>query len=264
MNSKRNKQIWAAINEVEKQFPFANYITLDAKYHTFNIVNSVLEVCGSYTNLKLLDIGCGPMNVTAVFAKCGFQCFAADDLLDQWHLADDNRSKIKTFARLMDIQFHLQDSTYYIPFTKGTFDVVLLNSVIEHLHESPRELLNEAFRFLKPEGIVVLTMPNSVNLRKRISVLFGRTNYPPVQGFYNAHGIWRGHVREYTLAETEYIVRQNGGMVILSKTFHLNIYSKIHWPLLRKIYIILTGIMPSLRDGVIVIARKPIGWTAKL
>jgi len=262
MNRKIQSKIWTALDEIEKVFPFENYITSDAKQHTVNIVASVLELAGNVSNPRLLDIGCGPMNVTAAFAKCGFNCFAVDDLSDPWHLIGCNRTKIQNFAQLLGIQFHLQDSTYHIPFDKEAFDVVLLNSVIEHLHESPRELLKEAFGFLKTGGVIVITMPNSVNLRKRISVLFGKTNFPSIDQFYHSHGIWRGHVREYTLAETEYIVKKSGGDVILSKTCHVSIYSKIPCPILRQIYMLLTVIVPTLRDGIIVIARKPPEWTA--
>lgn len=261
MNTKTKNKILAALDEVEEVFPFEDYITLDVKQHTLHLGTAVLKVTADMPNPKLLDIGCGPMNITAAFAKCGFTCFAVDDLSDPWHLADNNRDRIQDFAQLMGIQFHLQDATYHIPFDKESFDVVLLNSVIEHLHESPRELLNQAFGFLKTGGVVVISMPNSVNLRKRISVLLGKTNFPPIHEFYHSQGLWRGHVREYTLAETEYVVKESGGDVILSKTCHVVVYSKIPFRILRQIYIILTGIIPTLRDGLIVIARKPPGWT---
>ena len=251
------KEIWAVVEEVEKQFPFENYITFDAKEQTANLIACVLEAVGDLSNLRLLDVGSGPMNVTAAFSKCGFNCFAVDDLSDPWHLRDDNRAKIQEFARLMNIEFHQQDASYHIPFDRGTFDVVLLKAVIEHLHESPRRLLNECFEFLKPGGALVVTMPNSVNLRKGISVLLGKTNFPPVDQFYHSEGMWRGHVREYTLAETEYILKEGGGEIILSKMVHSQIYSKIPSKILRQIYRILSAIIPTFRDAILVIARKP-------
>lgn len=257
MKPRTKMEILATVEEVEKQFPFENYITLDAKEQTANLIACVLKVVGDLPNPRLLDIGSGPMDVTAAFSKCGFNCFAVDDLSDPWHLRDNNRSRIQQFARLMNIEFHQQDASYHIPFDRGTFDVVLLKAVIEHLHESPQGLLNESFGFLKPRGVLVVTMPNSVNLRKRISVLLGKTNFPPVYQFYHSEGMWRGHVREYTLAETEYILKEGGGEIILSKTFHSQIYSKIPSKILRQIYRILTTLIPTLRDGILVVARKP-------
>ena len=41
----------------------------------------------------------------------------------------------------------------------GTFDVITMNHVIEHVHE-PRKVLSEAFRLLRPGGILYLETPN--------------------------------------------------------------------------------------------------------
>ena len=254
------EEIFAAVQEVEEAFPFEDYIDEDKRRHTAEIIDSVMKAVGNLESPKLLDIGCGPMNITAGFAKCGFRCFAADDLSDPWHLVGDNRRKIEDFARSMRIEFYLQDASYRIPFENETFDVVLLNSVIEHLHESPRELLNAAFGFLKTGGVLLVTMPNSVNLRKRIRVLSGRSNYPSVRDVYSSRGTWRGHVREYTLAETEYILKAAGGEPVLSKTCHMAICSRIPNTTLRHLYRVVTWIVPRLRDGILVIARKPPGW----
>jgi len=259
--TQNDKLIIDSIQKTINSFPFDNYLSKDFSHEAFTLVNSVVNAIGGFKG-QLLDIGSGSLNFTAVFANCGFDCYAVDDLNDPWHLIGDNVSLIKNYASDMNITFYRQDaSDYTIPFEKESFDIVMLNAVIEHLHESPRNLLNTAFEFAKPEGIVLVTMPNSVNLRKRLSVLLGKTNYPDVKGFYHSQGTWRGHVREYTQAETAYILQEVGGEVILSKTFHLNIESKLSNPLLRKIYELLTAVIPTLRDGILVIARKPSGWT---
>ena len=259
MNQLTQEQVQAAVADVVQSFPFDGYITADMKRLSSLLVRTVAKIMGGTPNPKVLDIGSGPMNVTAVFARCGFQCSAVDDLSDPWHLAGENRTKIMDFARRMGIEFCLHDATYHIPFPKGTFDVVLLNSVLEHLHISPREVLNSAFEFLKPGGILVVTMPNSVNLRKRIRVLFGKTNLPSVQAVYDCEGTWRGHVREYTRAETEYIVRRSGGQVILSKMIHSALKTRVPaWA--RPPYLLVTRLVPTLRNAILVIARRPADW----
>ncbi|MEW6494261.1 MAG: class I SAM-dependent methyltransferase [Cyanobacteriota bacterium] len=254
------KLIVDKIKTVIDSFPFDNYLSPDFPHEALTLVTSVVNILGDFKG-KLLDIGSGSMNFTAVFAKCGFDCYAVDDLNDPWHLIGNNVNLLKKYASDLNITFHRQDpSDYTIPFEKESFDVVMLNAVIEHLHESPRNLLNAAFEFTKPQGIVVVTMPNSVNLRKRLSVLLGKTNYPDIKGFYHSKGTWRGHIREYTLAETVYILKEVGGEVILSKTFHLNINSKLTNRVVRKIYELITAVVPTLRDGILVIARKPLNW----
>jgi SAM-dependent methyltransferase len=56
------------------------------------------------------------------------------------------------------------------PFTDESFDVILLSHTFEHLF-SPRETLTRIRQLLKPDGIVVLTVPNVGSLEAR---LFGR------------------------------------------------------------------------------------------
>jgi hypothetical protein len=115
--------------------------------------------------------------------------------------------------------------------------------------------------FARPGGLLVIVMPNSVNLRKRLSVLMGRTNYPPVDMFFNCIGHWRGHVREYTLRETEYICSASGFEVVSSTTFESLAHEKMPPPL-RQLYLLLGNINKTLRSHLLVICRKPESWQA--
>jgi SAM-dependent methyltransferase len=48
----------------------------------------------------------------------------------------------------------------YLPFEKGYFDVITLLAVIEHLDQNSLiSLLQECYRVLRPEGMVILTTP---------------------------------------------------------------------------------------------------------
>lgn len=208
---------------------------------------------------RLLDIGCGAMDKTAVFRKLGFDCYAIDDLADEWHTWGNNQEKILQFAEHQGIRFHLGKPGESVPFEAESFDVVTILDVVEHLHESPRGILNAAGRYLKPGGALCVTMPNAVNLRKRLSVLRGKTNYPPVKHFYlSPHG-WRGHVREYTLDEAAYLVRETGFEIQDATTFEPMASQKLG-PLTRPFFLAVCHAVPSLRSGLCVIGRKPKGW----
>ena len=254
------KCIEKIVSEIEKEFPFPCYISSDLTEYINSVLSSILDVLVR-KNGKLLDIGSGPMDKTAIFSKFGFDCYAVDDLSDPWHQHHQNIELIKSFALESGIKFyHQENGDYDIPFAKNSFDVVLSNDVIEHLHTSPREYLNTAFNFAKVGGIVVLTVPNSVNFRKRLSVLFGKTNYPPIDGFFYSGLHWRGHVREYTLSEAAYIIKQAGGDILVNKTYHSALHKKISIASIRYIYRCLTFLVPTLRDGILIIARKPENW----
>lgn len=45
------------------------------------------------------------------------------------------------------------------PFEKGGFDIVFLGEIIEHVND-PRELITDALKFLKQDGLIVITTPN--------------------------------------------------------------------------------------------------------
>ncbi len=73
------------------------------------------------------------------------------------------------------------------------FDMIMLHDVIEHFADSPHHLLVELIGLLKPGGYLYISVPNAVNLRKRLLVLSGRTNYPRFAAYYWSSPHWRGH-----------------------------------------------------------------------
>lgn len=62
-------------------------------------------------------------------------------------------------------------------FEKGSFDCVVSIEAVEHL-ENPWHLVREANRVLKMRGTLILTTPNVLSLRSRLSyLLYGYPNY---------------------------------------------------------------------------------------
>jgi len=251
-------EVLRAVDEVAAAFPFPGYISEGVRQGLTHIVPTVASLLPG-PGRRLLDIGSGPMDKTAVWSRLGFDCHAADDLSDPWHRRGDNLARIRGFAERMGIRFHLQEGDYAIPFPREGFDLVTIFDVIEHLHESPRGILNAAGEHLRTGGLLAVTMPNSVNLRKRIDVLRGRTNYPPADQFFLSFPGWRGHVREYTLRETEYICRAAGFEVVSATTWEGNAFDQLRGLPLR-VFLALGGMVPTLRSALLVVARKPEGW----
>ncbi|HEU0298439.1 MAG TPA: class I SAM-dependent methyltransferase [Longimicrobium sp.] len=251
-------RVLEAVDQVAAAFPFPGYIREGARQAMAEIVPRIAREVRT-PHPRLLDIGCGPMDKTAVMQRLGFDCHAVDDLSDPWHRRGGNLERILDFARGQGIRFHLQDATYAIPFPLESFDVVTVFDVIEHLHQSPRELLNAAGAHLRPGGVLAVTMPNAANLRKRVDVLRGRSNYPPVDQFYLSHEGWRGHVREYTLAETAHLCRLAGFEVLGATSFEGNAHDMLRGVPLR-LFLAMVRAAPGLGSGLLVVARKPEGW----
>ncbi len=102
---------------------------------------------------------------------------------DPWAADQDNREKALAFARRRNIRFVVSDQVATLPFAQLEFDALIMNDVLEHLHDSPKGLLTELVKLVKPGGLVFLTVPNAVNLLKRARVLMGKTNMPSFESY---------------------------------------------------------------------------------
>ena len=248
-----------AFDRVAAEYPFPNYLSEASRHQLRAIATALDSLLEDKRKPKLLDVGSGPLDKTAVLQRMGFDCSAVDDLSDPWHLLADNRIRILDFAEREGIRFHLQsEDDYAIPFATESFDIVTSIAVIEHLHDSPRHIINAMTKHLRTGGLLVVVMPNAVNLRKRLDVVRGRTNYNPLGELYHSLGSYRGHVREYTLSETRDICELSGLEVRHASTFdHLGDTLPFG---LRHIYRLAGKLDPTLLTGLLVIAEKPEGW----
>ncbi|WP_253662705.1 class I SAM-dependent methyltransferase [Williamsia maris] len=208
---------------------------------------------------RLLDFGAGPADRTAVLAELGYRCTAMDDLGDEWHSRGRAREKILAFADEVGVDYVVLDS-HTVPAT-GEFDMVMLHDVLEHLHDSPRDLLSELVSRLAPDGLLYVTVPNHVNLRKRLAVLRGKTSHPMFEMYYWYPGSWRGHVREYTHGDLVALAGALGLDVVEIRGVHHMLQNVP--PRMRPAYRAISSLFPGVRDSWSMLARKPRGWQAR-
>jgi SAM-dependent methyltransferase len=62
-----------------------------------------------------------------------------------------------------------------LPFRSGTFDLVMMLEVVEHLPDIPH-ILREISRVMRPDGVAILSTPNRLNVTSRLHYL--------LSGFY--------------------------------------------------------------------------------
>jgi SAM-dependent methyltransferase len=91
-------------------------------------------------------------------------------------------------------------------FPAGSLDVVTSFDSIEHWHNSPKPLLRRALSWLRPGGLMIIGVPNCVNLRKRLTVPFGAGKWSSMADWYE-QAPFRGHVREPDVDDLKYIAR---------------------------------------------------------
>lgn len=97
---------------------------------------------------SLLDIGCGTGNYALDLARTGLRVTGVDVSTSMLAVA-----RHKAQAANLDINFLAGDARS-LPFASETFDYVLIINVLEFI-SPPDQVLNEAFRVLKPGGRLV-------------------------------------------------------------------------------------------------------------
>ncbi len=242
-------QLQAYIDEMRAHFPFPDKLPA-GDFSYLNICQTVARYLSP--GAAILDFGSGPCDKTSLLSTMGYNCSACDDLRDNWHQEGTNREKIIEFAKNSGVKFFPVESG--IPdFSAGTFDMVMLHDVIEHLHESPESLLTALIKVLKPGGYLFMTVPNAVNLRKRIAVLLGNTNLPPFREYYNYPGTWRGHIREYVKGDLK-LLEELLGLKELELRGCDHLLEKVP-DKLRQPYVKFTNIFDGLKDSLMLVAQ---------
>ena len=248
------EKAWETIN---REFPFSGYVNPGRKSGYEDMVKKVAKWTG--TNVSVLDFGAGPCDKTAMFSSVGMDVTAFDTLQDAWHTLDDNRQKILDFAEKMGIKYSLPTDADPLPFLANQYDVLMSHDVVEHLHSSPRVLLNKLLQCVKPGGILAITVPNAANLRKRLHLLMGKTNYNQFEYFYWYPGMWNGHVREYVRRDL-FLLNQYLGLELLELSGYSLQLDRLPG-YARKPFNVITSLCPDVRDSWMLIARKPEDWT---
>jgi len=151
-----------------------------------------------------VDIG-GALNpVNAVLAEMGMQVSVVD--FDVKKYMRDSRYSI---LKEVGVQFIEADGLDYRfdGFADESIDAIGSFHTFEHFHHSPRNLCGCAMLKLRSGGKFVIETPNAANLKKRIGLLFGKTNYLGFDAYYESEQYWL-HIREYTIEDMMYLAKR--------------------------------------------------------
>ncbi len=109
---------------------------------------------------RVLDLGCGTAGTGVAFALAGHRVLGVDSSLHMLELAGlraaDEGAELRRVA----------GDGRRLPLCTSRFDLVVCDQVIEHVERYP-ELLEEAYRVLKPGGLLLLSAPHRLALHER-------------------------------------------------------------------------------------------------
>ena len=159
----------------------------------------------------VLDLGAGNGVMSVALQRAGVNVTAADN----WrpYLSDGGPQDGPSMFRMGERTRILERLTKHkvrtietdlikgnLPLPDDSFDVVIIMAVIEHFPGSPKKILEEAKRVLKPGGTLVIEVPNVAALRNRLKLLLGRSIHFSIEDWYESDPFY-GHFRELTMAE---------------------------------------------------------------
>ena len=157
---------------------------------------------------KILDVGCYPLHIFNELKSQGFDMFgiaSAHEKVDQDQIVVANIETDK------------------LPFSKDTFDVIIFTEVLEHMTANPDHYMKEFHRVLNSGGTLIITTPNSVNLKNRLKLLFGKSIYFPLFQLYETtpdNGfMYHRHTREFTLDELKEVATRTGFKLHTAKQY---------------------------------------------
>ena len=154
--------------------------------------------------LRILELGCG---AGATLARIkGLYPNAKLHGIEIVRAAADIASSIQGADVLCD-----NAETIAYPYEENSFDYCIMGDVLEHLHE-PLPVLKEIFRFVKPKGKIIVSMPNMKHWSVMIPLLLeDRFTYE------DAGILDRTHLRMYTKKEIQTLISSAGFQITDTK-----------------------------------------------
>ena len=160
-------------------------------------MSEVKKIIGSFEkNANILDVGCGEGVLVEEYSQHG------------WN--------IKGLDLNYESEFVQRGNLLSMPFDDQAFDLVLLLDVFEHLQYSEQPLaLREIKRVMKPNGLLIATIPNLAHLNSRTSFIF--------KGKLDRTDVETNHIGERPYIENVNILENSGFNIVSKKGITLTI-----------------------------------------
>jgi SAM-dependent methyltransferase len=181
-----------------------------------NLTNRQLLDMLNFTNGgTVLDCGCGAGSNARFLSSMGCKVTGITISGSECELASQFCSEVWT---------HNLDNGLPLEIERGTFDLVVLSHVLEHLR-CPELLLRELRSVLRSGGLIAVALPNILNWYLRLQFLFGRFEYED-EGILDAT-----HLRFFTFSSGRRLLEEAGWEVLQEKTSG----SLLPWGRLRQV-----------------------------
>lgn len=140
---------WTYQKEVLKQeFPLEYLANADPVY--WGIKNALKNKIKAPADAKIIEIGCGLGYLTYSLQKSGYHATIGLDISEE---------AVQKAKNTLGDYYICADLYEYAKTNKGSFDIVILTEVIEHV-ENPLEFISLLVLLLNDTGTIIMTTPN--------------------------------------------------------------------------------------------------------
>jgi len=167
-------------------------------------IQKILRKLQNIENAKIIDIGSGVGVVPLVLKELGYDVSCVDYAITTESIESLN-NLIRNGIKVDFIQVGVEK----LPYLDNNFDLAFVGNVIEHIPHYPRGFILEIKRILKKDGFLVIDTKNAVDIKTRIKMFFGISNWPYIEGIYDLE-YNPFHHKEYTQNELSKLLELSG------------------------------------------------------
>jgi 2-polyprenyl-3-methyl-5-hydroxy-6-metoxy-1,4-benzoquinol methylase len=113
--------------------------------------------------IKILDIGCYTARLLDFLPK--------DKQIEYWGVDFDEQALVIAKQKGAKVKFVKFDTEPIL--LENKFDIIVAGEVLEHLI-NPAKILEQMQQLIKPDGVVLISLPNECTIYHRIMCLFGK------------------------------------------------------------------------------------------
>jgi len=170
----------------------------------------VLYLLNPQQNEIILDAGCGNGVYSFTLGFSGSIVYGVDN----------NKKTISNCQRMSE-EMGLSNQIYFykanllkLPFDSNFFDKIVFSETLEHIQED-KKAIEELHRVLKPDGVMVISVPTNIFINKRYKKQFG-------------------HYRLYDITKLKKLLKKKFDIVLVARRNRL--MGQLAWFLNRKFF----------------------------
>ncbi|MGD0452351.1 MAG: methyltransferase domain-containing protein [Solirubrobacteraceae bacterium] len=171
------------------------------------LVNTHLDV--DLAALHALEVGGFLGAYPLTLARLGIQV----TLVEQYGYYHGALDDLAEYLAASGVKIWDVDFTARLAGEPPRYALVTNMAMIEHLPDSPKQLLDNLRSCTAADGLLVVEVPNIACFHWRRRLLFGHTVHPDLETLYLSETPYVGHHREYTASELAQLVQWTGMMV---------------------------------------------------